>query len=153
MSTLRQIALGLGLIASIVGLIYFQQVRLESAQEEKVAAQNRAATAEQSIQGHKATINELTSALATERTSQQQLQAQQSEIRQQLRTRQQQIEALTRENEELRQWATTELPATARSLRDRPAITGAADYQAWLSRRNALHPLGNATPEQRQPAD
>lgn len=150
MSMLRQIALGLGLIASIVGLIYFQQVRLESAQAAKVTAENRAATAEQSIQGHKATINELTTALATERTAQQGLQKQQAQIRRELRTSQQQIEELTRENAELRQWADVELPAIARRLRNRPALTGAAAYQAWLSRRNALHPERNPAPEQRQ---
>lgn len=153
MSTLRQIALGLGLIASIVGLIYFQQVRLESAQTAKVTAENRAATAEQSIIGHKATINALNTALATERIAQQGLQQQQAQIRRELRTSQQQIEELTRENAELRQWADVELPGIARRLRNRPAITGAADYQAWLSRRNALHPERNSTPEERQPTD
>lgn len=150
---LRQIALGLGLIASIAGLIYFQQLRLESAQEAKTTAQNRAATAEQSIQGHKATINALTTALAAERTAQQGLQEQQAQIRRELRTSQQQIEELTRENAELRQWADVELPAIARRLRNRPALIGAADYQAWLSRRNALHPERSPTPEQRQITD
>ncbi len=153
MSTLRQIALGLGLIASIIGLIYFQQVRLESAQVAKTTAQNRAATAEQSIIGHKATITELNTALATERTAQQGLQTQQAQIRQQLRTSQQQIEELKRENKELSQWADIDLPSAARRLRHRPAITGAADYQAWLSRRNALHAERNPTQEKRQPAD
>lgn len=153
MSTLRQIALGLGLIASIVGLIWFQQLRLENAQEEKTKAENRAQAAEQSIIGHKATITELNAALATERTAQQGLQTQQAQIRQQLRTSQQQIEELKRENKELSEWADVELPAAARRLRHRPAITGAADYQAWLSRRNALHAERNPTPSQRQPAD
>lgn len=153
MTTLRQSLYGLALIVALAGLVWIQQQRVQIAQGQTKLATERALQAEQQSRTRQQTIDQLTNALAAERTSQKQLQAQQSSIRQQLRTRQQQIEALTRENEELRQWATTELPATARSVRDRPAITGAANYQAWLSRRNALHPLGNATPEQRQPAD
>ncbi|WVM93471.1 hypothetical protein ULG90_05965 [Halopseudomonas pachastrellae] len=32
-------------------------------------------------------------------------------------------------------------------------ITGAAGYRAWLSRRNALHPVTNRATDQRPPAD
>lgn len=153
MTTLRQSLYGLALLAALTGLVWIQHQRAEIAQGETKLATHRAVQAEQQSVSRQQTIGELTSALATERTSQQHLQAQQSDIRQQLRTSQQRIEALTRENEELRQWADVELPAIARSLRDRPAITGAADYQAWLSRRNALHAERNPTPAQRQPAD
>jgi len=153
MTTLRQSLYGLALIVALAGLVWIQQQRVQIAKGETKLATERSLQAEQQNRTRQQTIDELASALATERTSQQQLQAQQSDIRQQLRTRQQQIEALTRENEELRSWFDTELPANARSVRDRPAITGAADYQAWLSRRNALHPLGHPTTEQRQPAD
>jgi len=150
-TTLRQSLYGLALIVALAGLVWIQQQRVQIAQGETKLATNRALQAEQQSVARQQTIGELTTALATERTSQQHLQAQQSDIRQQLRTSQQRIEALTRENEELRQWADVELPAIARSLRDRPAITGAADYQAWLSRRNALHAERNPTPAQRQP--
>lgn len=153
MTTLRQSLYGIALLAALAGLIFIQHQRAELAQGETKLATNRAVQAEQQSLARQQTIGELTGALATERTSQQHLQALQSEIRQQLRTSQQKVEALTRENKELRQWADTELPAVARSLRDRPTITGAADYQAWLSRRNALHPVGNTAPAQRHPAD
>jgi len=153
MTTLRQSLYGLALLAALAGLLYMQHQRVQLAQSATQLATERAQTAEQQSAARQQTISELTSALATERTSQQHLQAQQSGIRHQLRTSQQQIEELTRENEELRSWFGTELPAVARSLRDRPALTGAADYQAWLSRRNALHTVGDEAPAQRRLAD
>jgi hypothetical protein len=57
-----------------------------------------------------------------------------------LDVRKQQIKELKRENAELREWAAAQLPAAARRLRQRPAITGADAYRDWLSGRNALHP-------------
>ena len=153
MTTLRQSLYGLALLAALAGLLYIQHQRVEIAQGATQLATERAQTAEQQSAARQQTITRLTAALESERIAQQQLQTQTAGIRQELRTSQQQIEALTRENEELREWADNKLPATARSLRTRPAITGAADYRAWLSRRNALHPVTNATTGQRPPAD
>lgn len=153
MTTLRQSLYGLALLAALAGLLYIQHQRVEIAQGATQLATERAQTAEQQSASRQQTINSLTAALNSERSAQQQLQQEQAGIRQQLRTSQQQIEELTRENEELRKWAGTELPDTARSLRTRPAITGAAAYRDWLSRRNALHPVTNAATGQRPPAE
>ncbi|WNK02465.1 Rz-like lysis system protein LysB [Escherichia coli] len=50
-----------------------------------------------------------------------------------LRQRQRRIEELKRENEDLRRWADTPLPADIIRLRERPTLTGGAAYRQWLS--------------------
>ncbi|CAJ1253230.1 hypothetical protein JRT77AECX_JRT77AEC_01281 [Escherichia coli] len=49
-----------------------------------------------------------------------------------LRQRQHRIEELKRENEDLRRWADTPLPADIIRLRERPTLTGGAAYRQWL---------------------
>tara|TARA_Y100001001_G_scaffold153104_2_gene166460 strand:- start:1195 stop:1656 length:462 start_codon:yes stop_codon:yes gene_type:complete len=153
MTTLRQSLYGLALLAALAGLLYIQHQRVEIARGATQLATERAQTAEQQSASRQQTITRLTAALESERSAQQQLQAQQAGIRQELRASQQQIEELKLENEYLREWADTQLPDAARSLRTRPAITGAAAYRDWLSRRNALHPVTNAATGQRPPAE
>ncbi|WP_197061710.1 Rz-like lysis system protein LysB [Cedecea neteri] len=55
-----------------------------------------------------------------------------------LRLRQHRIEELKRENEDLRRWADTPLPADIVRLRERPAIAGGAAYREWLSKSDAV---------------
>lgn len=50
-----------------------------------------------------------------------------------LAQRNSQLKRLYRENETLRRWADTPLPDDIIRLRQRPALTGAADYRQWLS--------------------
>jgi len=57
-----------------------------------------------------------------------------------LRHRQHRIEELKRENEDLRHWADTPLPADIIRLRERPALTGGAAYREWLSQSDAVQP-------------
>lgn len=57
-----------------------------------------------------------------------------------LRHRQHRIEELKRENEDLRRWADTPLPADIIRLRERPAIAGGAAYREWLSQSDAVQP-------------
>lgn len=57
-----------------------------------------------------------------------------------LRSRQRRIEELKRENEDLRRWADTPLPADIIRLRDRPPLTGGADYREWLSKSDSMPP-------------
>ncbi len=57
-----------------------------------------------------------------------------------LRSRQRRIEELKRENEDLRRWADTPLPADIIRLRDRPALAGGAAYREWLSKSDAMPP-------------
>lgn len=153
MSAIRQTILGLALLGALSALVFIQQQRVELAQGDTKLANQRAATAEQESERSQQVITELHASLTTERAAQQQLQTTQQQLRQTLRNRQLKIEALTRENEELRDWFDTELPVVARRLRERPAITGAAAYQDWLSRRDGLHAVGNTAADQRPPAD
>ncbi|EFC7082301.1 hypothetical protein CS072_003838 [Escherichia coli] len=55
-----------------------------------------------------------------------------------LRQRQHRIEELKRENEDLRRWADTPLPADIIRLRKRPALTGGMAYRQWLSASDAV---------------
>lgn len=96
---------------------------------------------------------ELKSDLKLERDLQATLQNQQSALRAQLTNSNLLLEKLKRENKELSDWAINGLPAAVKWLRERPAITGAADYQNWLSSRNSLHPGSDQPAEQRQPAN
>ncbi|MGX5152708.1 Rz-like lysis system protein LysB [Enterobacter hormaechei] len=57
-----------------------------------------------------------------------------------LRNRQHRIEELKRENEDLRRWADTPLPADIIRLRERPALAGGATYREWLSQSDAVQP-------------
>jgi len=57
-----------------------------------------------------------------------------------LRNRQHRIEELKRENEVLRRWADTPLPADIIRLRERPALAGGAAYRQWLSESDAVQP-------------
>ena len=57
-----------------------------------------------------------------------------------LRSRQHRIEELKRENEDLRRWADTPLPADIIRLRERPALAGGAAYREWLSQSDAVPP-------------
>ncbi|EMO2827042.1 LysB family phage lysis regulatory protein [Klebsiella pneumoniae] len=57
-----------------------------------------------------------------------------------LRSRQRRIEELTRENEDLRRWADTLLPADIIRMRERPALSGGAAYREWLSQGDAVPP-------------
>lgn len=57
-----------------------------------------------------------------------------------LRNRQHRIEELKRENEDLRRWADTALPADIIRLQARPALAGGAAYREWLSEGDAVQP-------------
>lgn len=57
-----------------------------------------------------------------------------------LRSRQRRIEELKRENEDLRRWADTLLPADIIRMRERPALAGGAAYREWLSQGDAVPP-------------
>lgn len=52
--------------------------------------------------------------------------------------RAEQIKRLTNENPDVKKWADTPLPADVIRLQQRPAVTGAAGYRAFLSEGDAL---------------
>ena len=83
----------------------------------------------------------------TNRREQTRLYAAAEDTRSLLHQRQNRIEELKRENEDLRRWADTLLPADVVRLRERPAITGGAAYREWLSKGHAVPP-GKVSPAQ-----
>lgn len=133
----------LALVAALALLIWHQQTRIDAAQSGKELAVERAEQAEQTAERHQANADTLASQLKAERDAQTTLQTRTDELRTLLAARQRDIEELTRENQELRNWADQPLPAAARRLRERPALTGADAYRDWLSRRDAVRAAGD----------
>lgn len=127
--------------------------KLDAAKAENNRLSEKLSQAERDTKAANAAVLELKSDLKLERELQASLQNQQSDLRNQLTSRNILVEKLKRENKELSDWAINGLPAAVKCLRKRPAITGAADYQNWLSSRNSLHPDSDQPAEQRQPAD
>jgi LysB family phage lysis regulatory protein len=107
------------------------------------AQRDRAVLAEQRTQNSLAVIDALQLQAAVQRDSLQALNRQQAALRTALGQRELTLKQLERDNENYRQWAAARLPDAARRLRQRPAITGAAAYRAWLSRGGALRPAGH----------
>lgn len=127
------------LIAALGLLVWHQQTRIDAAEAHQALAVERAEQAEQTAAQHRTHAETLADQLNAERDAQTTLQTRTDELRTLLAARQRDIEELKRENEDLRRWARQPLPAAARRLRERPALTGAAAYRDWLSGRNALH--------------
>lgn len=131
------------LAAIVASAIWVLCAQLDTAQAEQQLAIERAEQSEQLASHHQANAERLARQLETERDAQQQLRTTQDQLRAILARRLQQIEDLKRENQELRDWADQPLPAAARRLRGRPAITGADGYRDWLSRRDAMQPAAS----------
>jgi len=140
MNRLRQVAAMLALLGALTLLLWGFHQRSHAEQGRTALAQEKLATANARIDRDAITITTLSSTLSDERKAQAVLQQTRQDLRRELDVRKQQIKELKRENTELREWADAQLPAAARRLRQRPAITGAAAYRDWLSGRNALHP-------------
>lgn len=143
MSIARQLLYGLALLAAFVLYDVTQQQRIKAANSRADLATERQHQAEQRSASQATAIASLEQALGTERAAQAGLREQQDQLRQTLAIRNQKIKELTRENAELREWAAQLLPAVARRLRERPAITGADGYQRWLSSRDAMQPAAS----------
>ena len=143
MSTLRQALYGIALLGALVLVIWGQQQRINTAQNQADLAKSAAKTAREDADRNLATANTLTATLKQERENQSALRAQQDQLREALAKSARSIEELKRENDELRDWAAQPLPDVARRLRDRPALTGAAAYRDWLSGRGAVPAAGD----------
>ncbi|WP_429124138.1 Rz-like lysis system protein LysB [Aeromonas allosaccharophila] len=102
------------------------------------AADDKAKEAEQREQGKDTTINTLKTELDDQATAAAKLQSQLGDLSMTAATRAETIKRLKRENAELRMWAERPLPDPVIRLLQRPAITGAADYQAHLSGPDTL---------------
>lgn len=110
--------------------------RLQAASD---ALADELASTEQKADSYELLIQQLAADLAQQRQSQQQLLKTQSELAATAETRNQQIRRLQRENQDLKNWADTALPAAIQCLRRRPQFTTTDDYTAWLSGSDALH--------------
>lgn len=148
MTTLRQILYGLCLLIALALLFWGQHQRLLSERATKLLAHERAERAQERVSSQEAVISELQENIQAERAAQMRLRSQQENIRRALHQREQQIEVLKNENQQLQAWAGVPLPAAARRLRERPTISSAADYQAWLSGSRALQPASDQPPQQ-----
>ncbi|WP_323918983.1 phage lysis regulatory protein LysB, partial [Aeromonas veronii] len=96
------------------------------------AAEEKTKEAERREQLKETAIATLPRELTTQAQAAQQLQGQLDQLAQ-AATRADTIKRLKRENAELSAWADRPLPDPVIRLLQRPALTGAADYQAHLS--------------------
>jgi len=140
MITLRQGIYSAALPGALALLLWGSYQRIEVEQGRTNLVQEKLDTVNARVERDATTITTLRTNLADERQAQTTLQQTSQDLRRELDVRKQQIKELKRENAELREWAAAQLPAAARRLRQRPAITGADAYRDWLSGRNALHP-------------
>ncbi|SFO76441.1 phage lysis regulatory protein, LysB family [Pseudomonas sp. NFPP28] len=140
---LRQVLYGIALLGALGLLIWVQETRIDVAKGKTELAKAAAKTAREDADRNLATANTLTETLKQERDAQSQLRSLQDQLRLGLAKRERTIEELKRENDDLRNWAAQPLPDAARRLRERPALTGAAAYQDWLSGRGAVRATGD----------
>ncbi|MFM5115179.1 Rz-like lysis system protein LysB [Aeromonas hydrophila] len=107
--------------------------KVTTLQSDLKAADDKAKEAELRERLKDSTITTLTGELTKQAEAAAQLQNQLGELSMTAATRADTIKRLKRENAELRTWADSPLPDPVVRLLQRPAITGAADYQAHLS--------------------
>ncbi|MFQ2050957.1 Rz-like lysis system protein LysB [Aeromonas veronii] len=121
--------------------------RVSTMQSDLKAADDKAKEAALRERAKDGAINTLTDELAAQATAAQQLQGQLDQLATTAATREQTIARLKRENAELKSWADRPLPAAVVGLLQRPALTGAADYQAHLSRSGPLPAAASRSPQ------
>lgn len=102
------------------------------------AANDKAVEAERREKLKDGAIDTLNSELDAQATAAAKLQHQLGDLTITAATRADTIKRLKRENAELKEWADRPLPDPVVRLLQRPAITGAADYQAHLSGPDTL---------------
>lgn len=111
-------------------------------QSDLKAADDKAKEAELREQLKDGAISTLNSELDTQAAAATQLQRQLGDLTITAATRADTIKRLKRENTELQAWADRPLPDPVVRLLQRPALTGAADYQAHLSSPGSLPTAG-----------
>ena len=116
-------------------------------QSDLKAANDKAVEAERREKTKDGAIDTLNSELDAQATAAATLQRQLGDLTITAANRADTIKRLKRENAELKDWAARPLPAAVVGLLQRPAITGAADYQAHLSSPGAL-PTADSQPGQ-----
>lgn len=106
------------------------------------AASDKAKEAEQREKLKDGAIDTLTGELTAQATAAATLQRQLGDLTITAANRADTIKRLKRENAELKEWADRPLPDPVIRLLQRPALTGAADYQTHLSSPGALPTAG-----------
>ena len=112
--------------------------RVSSRESDLKAANDKAKEAAQREKLKDGAIDTLTGELTAQATAAATLQRQLGDLTITAATRADTIKRLKRENAELKEWADRPLPDPVVRLLQRPALTGAADYQAHLSRPGTL---------------
>lgn len=140
MTTLRQSLYGLALLGALALLLWstYQQHQAGQARAERDA--QVITTLQQRNTRQANAIIRMGSELAAQRQAQQGLQTAQTDVRRQHATSHLQKQETRRNDQTFADWSAQPLPAAARRLHERPALTGASGYRDWLSRRNALQP-------------
>lgn len=123
-------------------VIWQQQQKLEQAQQHTGQLQ-------QALEQSAGTVSSLQQAARQNQQAQAELRKQLQLANASSRQYQQQLQVLKRENEQIKKWAETLLPAAISQLHQRPAITGAAEYRAWLSTRDPLPTAAEPAPAER----
>lgn len=149
MSTLRQFLYCAALLGALALLLWGTHQRNVAEQGRTALSEEKLANVNARVERDAATIKALRIILSDERKAQAALQQTGQDLRRELDVRKQQIKELKFENEDLRNWAATLLPAAARRLRERPALTGADAYRQWLSDSGAVRPAGDGAERQR----
>lgn len=116
--------------------------QVSSLQSDLKAANDKAVETELREKTKDGAINTLNSELDAQATAAATLQRQLGDLTITATTRADTIKRLKRENAELKEWADRPLPDPVVRLLQRPALTGAADYQAHLSGPGALPTTG-----------
>jgi LysB family phage lysis regulatory protein len=131
----RTLAVVLALVLAALG---WQSWRLNNARHALETQGEQLATKTQSLAKKNGQLISLAILTETNSREQMRLYAAAEQTTALLRHRQHRIEELKRENEGLRRWAGTPLPADIIRLRERPALTGGAAYRQWLSESDAV---------------
>jgi LysB family phage lysis regulatory protein len=142
MTPVRQLILGGALLLSLVTAFVITQQRIK-------LLSLRAEQAEQAAAQQAAALQQVTQNLNSERAYQKTLKATQQRLQKGLAEREQLIEDLSHDQPDFAAWGAVSLPDTTRSLLDRPPLSGAADYQQWVSRSHPMPAAGDESKHQR----
>ena len=133
----RTLAIVLALVLAALG---WQSWRLSTARHAIETQGEQLATKTQALAEKNSQLIGLSILTETNSRAQMRLYAAAEQTTALLRNRQHRIEELKRENEDLRRWADTPLPADIIRLRERPALAGGAAYREWLSESDGVQP-------------
>jgi LysB family phage lysis regulatory protein len=147
MTTLRQALYGAALLGALALLLFATYQQHQAAKARADRAADRITTLEQRSARQAASIVRLGGELAAHRATQQAMQTAQADVRQQHATSQIQKQEIRRNDPSFSDWGSQPLPGAARRLHERPSLTGADSYRAWMSRRNALQPAASGAAE------